>query len=99
MKLRELYDLFGMTQIIEEPTRVTLDGSTLIYHIATTNCNNIVESGVLKISLSDNYLVYCVRKLRGGVKHQHKYITSRQRKNLVKKLSSQISLKLIGRPL
>ena len=73
-----------MTQIIEEPTRVTLDGSTLIDHIATTNCNNIVESGVLKISLSDHYLVYCVRKLRGGVKHQHKYITSRQRKNFSK---------------
>ena len=27
-----------------------------------------------------NYLVYCVRKLCGGVKHQHKYITSRQLK-------------------
>ena len=36
---------------------------------------------MLKISLSDHYLVYCVRKLRGGVKHQHKYITSRQLKN------------------
>ena len=36
---------------------------------------------MLKISLSDHYLVYCVRKLRGGVKHQHKYISSRQLKN------------------
>ena len=36
---------------------------------------------MLKICLSDHYLVYCVRKLRGGVKHQHKYITSRQLKN------------------
>ena len=70
-----------MKQIIKEPTRVTLDSSTLIDHKATTNCNNITESGVLKICLSDHYLVYCVRKLRGGVKHQHKYITSRQLKN------------------
>ena len=61
--------------------RVTLDSSTLIDHIATIHCNNITESGVLKISLSDHYLVYCVRKLRGGVKHQHKYITSRQLRN------------------
>ena len=81
LQLRELYDLFDMKQIIKEPTRVTLDSSTLIDHIATTHCNNITESGVLKISLSDHYLVYCVRKLRGGVKHQHKYITSRQLKN------------------
>ena len=36
---------------------------------------------MLKICLSDHYLVYCVRKLRGSVKHQHKYITSRQLKN------------------
>ena len=81
VQLRELYELFDMKQIIKEPTRVTLDSSTLIDHIATTNCNNITESGVLKICLSDHYLVYCVRKLRGGVKHQHKYITSRQLKN------------------
>ena len=81
LQLRELYDLFDMKQIIKEPTRVTLNSSTLIDHIATTHCNNITESGVLKISLSDHYLVYCVRKLRGGVKHQHKYITSRQLKN------------------
>ena len=81
MQLRELYDLFDTKQIIKVPTRVTLDRSTLIDHIATTNRNNITESGVLKIGLSDHYLVYCVRKLRGGVKHQHKYITSRQLKN------------------
>ena len=36
---------------------------------------------MLKIGLSDHYLAYCVRKLRGGVKHQHKYITSPQLKN------------------
>ena len=81
VQLHELYDLFGMTQLIKEPTRVTLDSSTLIDHIATTNCNNIAESGVLEISLSDHYLVYCIRKLRGGVKRQHKYITSRQLKH------------------
>ena len=81
MQLRDLYDLFGMTQFIKKSTRVTLDSSTLIDHIATTNCNNIAESGVLEINLSDHYLVYCIRKLHGGVKRQHKYITSRQRKN------------------
>ena len=41
-----------MKQIINEPTRVTLDSSTLIEHIATTNCKNITESGVLKVPLN-----------------------------------------------
>ena len=49
VKLRELYDLFGMMQIINEPTRVTLEVSTLIDHIAMTNSNHIVKY----------YLVYC----------------------------------------
>ena len=82
--LRELYDIFGMSQIINEPTRVTIDTSTLIDHIATTNLINIADSGVYRISLSDHYLVYCVRKLRGGAKREHKYITSRQLKNFNK---------------
>ena len=59
-----------MTQIINEPTRVTLEGATLIDHIATTNCKNIVKSGAFKTDVSDYCLVYCVRKLRGGIKHQ-----------------------------
>ena len=33
--LAEIYDLFGLTQMIGEPTRVTLNSSTLIDHIAT----------------------------------------------------------------
>ena len=71
VQLRDLYDLVGMTQLIKKSTRVTLDSSTLIDHIATTNCNNIADSGVLEINLSDHYLVYCIRKLHGGVKRQH----------------------------
>ena len=51
MQLHELYDLFGMTQLIKEPTRVTLDSSTLIDHIATTDCNNIAESRQVKDAL------------------------------------------------
>ena len=45
MQLRELYDIFHMKQTIKEPTRVTLDSSILIGHIATTNCNNITRGG------------------------------------------------------
>ena len=43
--------LFGMKQIISEPTRVTFQSSTLIERIAATNCNNIKESGMLNTGL------------------------------------------------
>ena len=43
--LRSIYDLFSFTQIIEEPTRVTLGTATLIDHIAMTCPNNVLESG------------------------------------------------------
>ena len=82
--LREIYDLFGFRQLIEEPTRITLHSSSLIDHIATSEYRNISESGVIKTSLSDHFLIYCIRKFRGGVKRQHKCITSRQLKNFDK---------------
>ena len=69
-----------MKQLIKEPTRVTVQSSTLIDHIAFSNADNIVESGVLKITLSDHYLVYAVRKFQGGIKRQHKFIRTRQMK-------------------
>ena len=44
--------------MINEPTRETLDTSKLIDHVATNTPANIVDSGVLKILLSDQYLVF-----------------------------------------
>ena len=82
--LQEIYDLFGLRQLIEEPTRITLHSSSLIDHITTSEYKNISESGVIKTSLRDHFLIYCIRKFRGGVKRQHKYITSRQLKNFDK---------------
>lgn len=79
--LHSMYNLFSFTQLIEEPTRVTLETATLIDHIATTCPNNVVESGVLKISMSDHYMVYCIRKLNGSFKKDHKAIKTRNMKN------------------
>ena len=62
--MSEVYDLFSFKQLIQEPTRVSLTTSTLIDHIATTSPDNIVDSGVLQVSMSD-HLVYCLRKLHG----------------------------------
>ena len=79
--LCDLYGLFGFKQLICEPTRVTLTTSSIIDHIATTNARNIMGSGANKVSLSDHYLVYCIRKFNGAVEKGHKMIKTRKMKN------------------
>ena len=61
-----------------------MTSSSLIDHIATTNKSNIVVFGVHQTGISDHYLVYSVKKFRGGVKKQHKNISTRQMKNFSK---------------
>ena len=44
-RLADLYNSFGLAQLIREPTRETIDTSTIFDHIAVNiECNNI-ESG------------------------------------------------------
>ena len=80
----DLYELFSFTQLIEEPTRVTLTTSSIIDHVATTCARNIVKSGVQEVSLSDHYMVYCIRKFNGAVEKGHKMIKTRKMKNFNK---------------
>ena len=77
----EIYDLFGLTQMIGEPTRVTLTSSTLIDHIATNKPKNVVTSSVFSIILSDHYFVYITRKFMGSTNLQRKTISTRKMKN------------------
>ena len=75
-----LYELFSFKQLI----RVILTTSSIIDHIATTCARNIVECGVHKVSLSDHYLVYCIRRFNGAVEKGHKMIKTRKMKNFNK---------------
>ena len=77
----DLYELFSFKQLVEEPTRVTLTTSSIIDHIATTCARNIVKSGVHEVSMSDHYMLYCIRKFNGAVEKDHKVIKTRKMKN------------------
>ena len=85
-RIYDIYQSFRFEQIINEPTRVTTETSALLDHVAVSNINNIVESGVYRAALNDYYLVYAVRKFRGGVNKQHNVIKTRQMKNFDKEL-------------
>ena len=65
--MTNIYDNFGFKQLISEPTRETVSTKTLIDQIATTHPNNIVDSGVVQLAISDHYLIYCVRKFMGNL--------------------------------
>ena len=80
-RLLEVYDLFGFQQLIDGGTRETLNSNTLINHIMTTSKSKIVTFGVHETSISDHYMVHCIRKYRCASKRQQKNISTRQLKN------------------
>ena len=80
----DLYGLFSFKQLNEEPTRVTLNTSSIIDHVATTCVRNMVKSGVHEVFLSDHHMVCCIRKYNGAVEKGHKMIETRKLKNVNK---------------
>ena len=63
MKYREFYALQGLTQIIENATRVTETSSSLLDHILTNSKEEkISQSGIIDIRVSDHQLIFCTRK-------------------------------------
>ena len=82
--IRDLYELLRLNQLICKPTRVTLTTSTLIDHISTTCIDNIFESGMHKVSLSDHYRVFCKRKVNAVLGVGHKLVITRNMKHFDK---------------
>ena len=81
LHLHRIHNLLRLTQLMEEPTWATCETATLTDHIATTKHDiNISKSGILKLALSDHYMVYCIRKLNGLTSKNHKSIKTRNMK-------------------
>ena len=83
---KEICSLHGLTQIIDSPTRVTAETSTLIDHILTNSVEKISQSGILDVSLSDHQAIYCTRKFIKQKFNAHKYIKIRSLKNYSKNI-------------
>ena len=76
---RELKDLltgFDMSQLINDPTRITDYCSSLIDVILSTHSHNIPLTSVISLGLSDHYMVGCVRKMN-SLKFQARAIKCR----------------------
>ena len=72
-------ELYGLHQLISEPTRITETSSTMIDHIFTNTPDKIVCSGVSHVGISDHSLIYAFRKLSTGL-HNKGHSTVNYRK-------------------
>ena len=72
--------MFGLEQITNSPTCITCKNTSLIDYISASIPSRISQHGVVHVSVSDNQLIYCIRKINtintklitGGM---HKHIT------------------------
>ena len=62
-KIKSLYELYQLTQLIDEATRVTMTTTSLIDHIVTNTPEKISDSGVIHTGISDHSLVFAIRKI------------------------------------
>ena len=81
----ELYESYGFTQLISEPTRITASCSTLIDHILVTDRNCVCESYcVTSVSMSDHFPIALTWNTKVNNNEGEKTITYRKfdKKNL-----------------
>jgi len=88
-KYVELLRTYGLTQLIEEPTRTTDKTSTLLDHILVNTPSKVVQSGVLSKCISDHDIIYMTRKHQKTKTGQHSEVKIRSMKNYTKELFIQ----------
>ena len=62
--LTNVFDIYGLSQLITEPTRVTPVSKTLIDLCITNSLEKVTNSGVVHLGISDHPLVFLTRKSR-----------------------------------
>ena len=53
---------YSLEQLISVPTRITESTATFIDHVLTNSPHKIIQSAVIKMSLSDHDLIYCMQE-------------------------------------
>ena len=79
--LLNIMDIYGLTQLITEPTRVTQYSRTLIDLCLTNSPNKISNSGVVDIGISDHCAIFVTHKISYLRSFVHKTAEVRQLRN------------------
>ena len=74
IKLQHIFDIYGLNQVITEPTEVTMISCTLIDHCITNSPDEIAKYGGVHLAISDHALVYMTYKDKYESFHFHKSI-------------------------
>ena len=82
----EICPAFGLTQLINKPTRSTLKTSSLLDHILTNSKESATQHGAITLGLSDHDFIFCTRKIKCFKSRKHNTISVRTCKNYSKKL-------------
>ena len=80
-RYKEFCSMYGLSQLIDCPARITSNNSTLIDHILTNTQEKIFQSGVIDTAISDHVLIYCTRKIPRAKYKRHREINFRSLKN------------------
>ena len=59
----DLLNNYQLFQLIDEPTRVTGNSETCVDHFITNKKENVTNSGVYPLSISDHSFIYAIRKI------------------------------------
>ena len=78
---KEFCSVFSFKQLIKNATRIFYNNtSSLLDHILTNSLENISQSGIINIGISDHLLIYCTRKIKSLRSFSHKEIKCRSLK-------------------
>lgn len=80
-EILKLFSTFNLTQIIQEPTRITEKSQTLIDIISLDSELEYIEAGCHDYQMSDHLLTYCVLKMQ-KIKPDSRFQTYRNFRNL-----------------
>ena len=70
--------------MIDWPTRITCNSSSILDLIFTSVVDNITQSGVLAVGISDHLVIYCTQKVTRAKSGCHKCVKVRSLKRYTK---------------
>ena len=79
-KIKSLYELYQLSELIKEATRVTMTTSSLTDHIVTNTPKKISVFGVIHTSINNHSLVFAIRKI-SVTKNRENIVEIRHMKN------------------
>ena len=62
--LKHIFDIYGLDQLITEPTRITLSSRSLIDLCITNTPTKVAKFGVVHLAISDHALIYITYKVQ-----------------------------------